>query len=292
MKGILLSIITIAVLCSCEHREINTYTDTEVVFDWKNLMTGDAKSTAMELHYYNKETGEHIVVNGNQDGSKQFIPYGTYQLLVFSSSVKNVEYKGLNNYHTAEIYAKKSSTITKASLDTVLLQPGSIYAAKKEAIILKPVSEASNFITLEPYIKVIKVNINFSGDTSQINNYNVSLSGIASGINLATGNSLSDTTNANYNVNSGQVQMPTHKSQDLTLSFLGIANTKNIMTIGVTLSDSTVLSASADVTDALCSINIKPVIKIDTKIDISPIGLKATITDWKVSTGSGTVGGK
>lgn len=285
MKRILLSIAMIAALCSCDHREINIYTDTKVVFDWSNLNQDDTKSSAMEVHYYNKETGEHIVVMGDEREAEKFIPYATYDVIAVSSQVENVEYKGMDSYDTAQAYATISS-------DGKLLQPGSIYSAHQQ-MTLKPSDKTVHTLSVDPYIKKVALNIDLSGETARIANCKISLSGIAVGVNLTTGKVIYSSTES-YSIESEQINsLPL----ETVLSFFGTDDNANVLTIDVTLNDGTVTTVTADITEALDKINDPnfPGIEIKPEVEITkdPItGVKATLIGWKVGTGSGTVGGK
>lgn len=288
MRNILFWLILLGLLPGCKHREIHVYKDTNILFDWVNLAETDTKSEEMKVHFYT-EDADPLCHNANQDGFSGWVPYGNYTVLAFSDNAKNIVYEGLDNYATACVYAQKQQGKASSANNILLAQPSGFYAFRKE-VLLKHNATTHTF-PLDHHIKYVKITVKLTGEAERVVGGNITLSGIAGGVNIATGQVI-DT--KDYIVESGDLETFPLGSD---FSFFGINETKNTATVELRLSDQTILSTEANLTAALKDLNKPNSAKIEIEIEINiaknPMGdIVAKLVGWKTGTGSGTVGGK
>lgn len=288
MKHLLFYLILFGVLCGCQHREIHIYKETNILFDWVNLAEKDTKSEQMKVHFYAEDVSP-LCHDADQDGFSGWVSYGRYIVLAFSHNAKNVVYEGLENYATACVYAQKQQDKASPENSTLLTQPSGFYAFRKE-VFLKH-NETTHTFPLNHYIKYVTITVKLTGEAERVESGNITLSGIAGGVNIATGQVI-DT--KDYIVESGDLETFPLGSD---FSFFGISETVNTATVELRLSDQSILSTEANLTAALKDLN-KPnstKIEIEIKLNIAknPMGeIVANLVGWKTGTGSGTVGGK
>lgn len=287
-------LLLLASLTSCDTRRklsenpnISGKTSVTIRLDWKNLKTGDTPFDKMELHLYD-ERGNHIIKQADQNGYTGELPEGGYSLLVFNPDADNVLYEALNSYAEAEIRTP-SAQETRATKGEELMHPGSVYGSSVDKFIVKAGTPTEVKALLNPYVSVLRVKIELTGEVSRVVGCKIKITGIADRINHATGRVLS--THDEFIVLSPDIMSTDFAT---SVSILGVnGNIQNIMEVILTLDNGETMvveeNITAEIKDVNTSlspnINIKPVIDLNNKMG----KLTATIISWKVTGGNANV---
>ncbi|MFR9592891.1 MAG: DUF5119 domain-containing protein, partial [Rikenellaceae bacterium] len=139
MKKLLYIIGICLVALSCERRELtydySPYCEVLVNVDWSNM---SETPTGMTIRAYPQDGGEPTVLQSNTITSGTLkLPAGVYNILVFNqipSDFGTVEFRGLDKWETAEVYAAEQTstaswTASKSDDALVVREPEDVAVA-------------------------------------------------------------------------------------------------------------------------------------------------------------------
>lgn len=187
--------VTFVFLSGCVIPNWNGYGSVDLSVNWGEL-SNDHWSKGYSVNFYNQADGMHIPdssTNSDQLYDKQ-LKQGNYNLLSYSMDDLDIKIRDITSYEAASAIIAPLSSKTKSSIMTIG-QPTSFYFFDNGAIPINVSATAGVPIKMMPknYVREVEVTINLTGDASLVASAEMTLSGIANGINLLTGVPFSDT---------------------------------------------------------------------------------------------------
>lgn len=148
--------------------------------DWQRLWFWTEKPQTLKLYFY-PASGNQIksCEIGTDGGTVENVPVNRYDLIALSGGLENINFQGMGNYKTAEIYL--SERVDKNG-NSIIGQPGVIYADRC-GVTITPGQTMEKEIMPVPLVKSMNFRIKTIGSAS-IDKYECRLSGVASAVRL------------------------------------------------------------------------------------------------------------
>lgn len=260
----------------------------EFSFNWENLVAGDTKPENIKLHFYGANNTISLF-DANASKFSGTLPAQSYKVLAVNTGCSTVEFRGLDSYETASVYAKNYSgsvmALSKADVH-MIDQPQGVYGASLGSLVVE--SDKTTTQDLQPfsYVSTISLALKVDGDELAVTGCCARVSGIACGMVLASREVI-------CNGPKGSVVMhPEIKSDQYkaTFSIFGTApETANNLTLDFEFDNGGMHSVTVDISDALVDIN-KPTVS-DVSVDVD-VGVSknaegeftATVKGWVAKT--------
>lgn len=190
----------------------------------------------------------------------------------------DVEYRNLNKYTDAEVYAPAQ---TKAV--NYLLQPLHVYGIGLDRIIVSGDEEVTRVIAPAAFARKVNIRIIVTGQRSAIASCSAKLDGIASGVNIATG-SVDQS-------GMGSILLEPAATADgfesVVRLFGRVVSGANALNVVFNYRSGESQTLNVDISSALKDINTEVVevaIKVNFEVTTTSGGFKATLNDWSSET--------
>lgn len=209
----LLVVIGVLVFASCEYKELcydhSHVVDLEVKYDWSNVEDGDlANPLGMSAYFYDgKMLATRSSVDNRYDltgknGGKVRIEWGQYRVLGLNYDTEAILFRNTEDPMTFEAYTRVSSLeegtqiATKAQMpkaagtenQRVVLEPDMLWAGLGDDFEVQMGEQnASTTIHLEQRVTHFKIVLENVPNLQYTSQFGGSISGLAGGIKLATG---------------------------------------------------------------------------------------------------------
>lgn len=190
--GVLLALLFLVLLSGCVKRDLEYRTGTpdageggvEIALDWG----GDERPREARYLFYREEDGTlYRSFEGVTDGYKGTLPAGKYRLIVYNTDAVRVGYCGVENYHTAYVFALPEENGVKAA-SACIQEPEGVYAIGEcEAGVTLDVREGETLISaVHPRCLTRRVRLHIELENMQMEHIEGYLNGVTPSVVLAT----------------------------------------------------------------------------------------------------------
>lgn len=256
-------------------------------FNWDKALSGYSTPKRLYYCFYPADNGPSIQTESDADGLAFFLPPGTYNLLVYNCDAKNISFRNLNDFETAEAYIP----VGKAS-EKEISRISPLYGIAVEKLIVKSGENKPVQLSPVPLVREVIFNIHVQG-MQNVTGCNGSLSNISYALNLSTQEVIPET--------AGNLPFEATPSADgvhANVMILGKSTPKeedpapapsHEVTLNFTLEDGSNLSSSVDLGDALENTEGHRVeIKIDATIEKTS-SFTLSINHWEIASGDSLI---
>lgn len=205
MKRIIKFILTLLigwVSAACEHKELcydhSSYTEVEVVFDWRNHP--DARPESMRLYLFPEEGGDPLLYEfPNHTGGVIRIRAGHYKAICYNSDTETIGFRNVGAFETFEAFALQGELAIRGSAapraegtenERLALSPEYLYSDKRTDIHITVTTDKQKII-LYPRQVVCRyqVEVRDVDNLKQVftNGVGGSLSSLSGGFMMGTG---------------------------------------------------------------------------------------------------------
>lgn len=284
----------------------------EITLDWG----GDERPQTARFLFYDCQTGALVKeVTGLTDGFAGELPAGEYRLVVHNTDALQVDYRGTDNYETAEVFAQETeyahttqSYALRSSLTRhdpgvpCILEPQQVFGTgvcnESETIVVTSGGTVQASVSATSLTRQMEFHFTVKSDVGVTSLKGV-LDGIAPGMFIASRQHNAPTACAIEFTALPQTKSATSNFLS-RMSVFGLLTTSqspdetNVINVVLTLDDGKVFQAKADLTPTLKEIiadnggTIPIEIPVDVTLEIHGIeGLTATVKPWEEGTGGG-----
>lgn len=98
----------------------------EIVLEWQP----EATPTPLTFAFYHAGEGTILYkeFEGTTEGFKGVLPEGEYKVIAYDKSALRVNFRNMDSYQSAEVYAQEAVKTVKAGGGTLITEPGVVYA--------------------------------------------------------------------------------------------------------------------------------------------------------------------
>lgn len=304
--GMILPLAAAAIALSftgCVKRELEIRPDegyARIVLEWG----GDDRPRSARYLFYDA-TGKMVKeVTGLTDGFEGTLPVGTYRVVVHNEDALQVDYRGIDRYETAEVFARPTSYsdgVHAMSGESCVLEPQMVFGTgacnEADEIVIRQCDTTRMTVTPVELTRSVRFLFTVTG-VDRVNSFTGVLQGVVSGVFLCSGKYNSSTSctvefEASPATRAAALEYVADVGVFSLLTTTQSSAGTNKMTVTLTLSDGSRSTGTFDLTETLQKIILGnegqyPLhIPVDITLRVEPLGrLSATVEPWDNS-GSG-----
>ncbi len=318
---------------ACTEKDLEKWPEigyVEVALNW-----GEEQPTGKQFIFYPVDGGKEAIVYGNDapecnsegfDGFRGELPTGSYRMLVMNTDGKNLEFRNMDKYETAEVVVVKKGGVkkdaarkseTKASrstqeeaLNNRVEQAGNLMFANgfdrsegeadDPSTLVVPYREEVKK-TATPHLSTKHVRLYFKIDRPEvITSCSGVFTGVSESLNLSTGHCSATSASVDFATSKPQKEVSYNFIAGFSVLDLlmpeGAANGIHMVYLKLTEADGTTADFSIDVTDTIQKIieTGGGVIPIDIPLEISlkvleDGSMQSDVRPWTDGAGSGVI---
>lgn len=281
----------------CVKRELDIRPDegyVEIALDWSGAGTS---SRSARYLFYNESGALVKEVSGVREGFKGTLPTGTYRLVVHNTDAGQVDWRGTDQYESAEVFAKTtdySTTHHPADGVPCILEPRDVFATggcnESETVEVRQLD--TTHLSVTPVELTKRVRVRFTLEVSEeIRSLRGILSGVSHGYFPGKGcHNASSSCAVEFTAEpEAKSAAAAYKTEVNVFGLLSTAQSPaETNTVHVTLSliDGTQATGTFDITPSLQQLlaanggTLPDEISLEVTLRIQGVGLSATVKPW------------
>lgn len=295
-KGMYMSIVavvTIGILVSsCVRRDLAKAPGyVELSFDWSRLTAYQSLPNNMEIFFYGEDGSVGTLLSNNSQ-TKFILPAGKYKIMAHKHNlVPGINCSALESYNDAYAYALPMENKAELSGIEWIQEPAKwFYSGVIDEITITEGDTSKQIIKPRSLVNRINLNIDFTGESSNVTNVNASLAGLAPEVFLAS-ESL-EGSSSNIIFTSKKYEGASFSASLLTFGVIKTnddgSESSNVVSFEIGFSNGGSQPLSVDISEGLSGGNIDVDVQIEATVEVSStsdLGYTAEVTKWVVTNG-------
>lgn len=289
--GILIALLFITLMmtdcCNEKSLEITSQGEIRYSLKWDNTLPGHQAPNCIRYCFYPSNKGARIQIDSDSTGLRFTLPPDTYKLLIFNCDGKNVEFRNMDKFETAEAFiagskARAGAVSSVAPLYGIAIEDLTIEAGEGSPIKFTPVA----------LVREVNIKIKVDG-MDYVKGCKGTLSGVSTAISLSRQLIMTD-----KKAEAAFQTTPSEEGVEASLMILGKPAEKgeeqpepstNEMTLDFSLEDGSTVSTTIDLGASLNETEGSTVdVDIEATVEKSPV-FSIKINRWDIANGDSLV---
>lgn len=150
-----------------------------IAFDWSKILDPSAVPEGMQLWFYGADN-IRLSRQASSTGFEGVLPDGNYRVIIYNPNAAGVGFRNMDRFETGEVYALEQA-------DGMLTQLYRVYGLSIAEFTVKSGQKTDTTVMPVNYERQLIIQVRIEGEQQVIKNIGLTINGIASGANLATG---------------------------------------------------------------------------------------------------------